>query len=34
MRGARPYVFTKLKTGHGLDTVIEFVLREGLLSAA
>jgi urease accessory protein len=34
MRGDRPFVFTNLKTGHGLDTVIEFVMREGLLNAA
>jgi len=32
MRGERPFVFTNLKTGHGLDTVIEFILREGLLA--
>jgi urease accessory protein len=32
MRGARPFVFTNLKTGQGLDTVIEFILREGMLS--
>ncbi|MDP8983840.1 MAG: urease accessory protein UreG [Pseudomonadota bacterium] len=31
MRGERPFVFTNLKTGHGLDTVIDFVEREGLL---
>jgi urease accessory protein len=31
MRGERPFVFTNLKTGQGLDTVIEFVQREGLL---
>ena len=34
MRGDRPFVFTNLKTGQGLDTVIEFVMREGLLNAA
>jgi urease accessory protein len=33
MRGERPFVFTNLKTGQGLDTVIEFILREGMLSA-
>jgi urease accessory protein len=32
MRGDRPFVFTNLKTGHGLDAVIEFVLREGMLA--
>jgi urease accessory protein len=31
MRGERPFVFTNLKTGEGLQTVIDFVLREGLL---
>jgi urease accessory protein len=31
MRGARPFVFTNLKTGHGLDTVIRFIEAEGLL---
>ncbi|HEY4973442.1 MAG TPA: urease accessory protein UreG [Steroidobacteraceae bacterium] len=34
MRGERPFVFTNLKTGHGLDTVIEFILREGMLGGA
>jgi urease accessory protein len=34
MRGERPFVFTNLKTGHGLDTVIEFILREGMLDGA
>jgi urease accessory protein len=31
MRGARPFVFTNLKTGQGLDGVIRFVETEGLL---
>src|ERR1700720_4597189 len=31
MRGTRPFVFTNLKTGLGLSTVMEFVEREGLL---
>jgi urease accessory protein len=31
MRGARPFVFTNLKTGQGLDSVIRFVEKEGLL---
>jgi urease accessory protein len=34
MRGERPFVFTNLKTGQGLDTVIEFILREGMLGNA
>ncbi|MEJ2345864.1 MAG: urease accessory protein UreG [Gammaproteobacteria bacterium] len=31
MRGERPFVFTNLKTGEGLDTVIAFIEREGML---
>ena len=34
MRGERPFVFTNLKTGQGLDTVIAFIERQGLLAAA
>lgn len=34
MRGDKPFVFTNLKTGVGLDTVIEFILREGMLEEA
>jgi urease accessory protein len=33
MRGERPFVFTNLKTGHGLQTVIEFILHQGMLAA-
>ena len=33
MRGERPFVFTNLKTGHGLDTVIQFIEKEGMLCA-
>jgi urease accessory protein len=31
MRGERPFVFTNLKTGQGLDTVIDFIIRQGML---
>ena len=31
MRGERPFVFTNLKMGTGVDTVIGFIEREGLL---
>jgi urease accessory protein len=32
MRGERPFVFTNLKSGQGLDAVIRFVEKEGLLA--
>ncbi len=32
MRGERPFVFTNLKTGHGLDTVVSFVIEKGMLA--
>ena len=32
MRGDRPFVFTNLKSGHGLASVIEFIEREGLFA--
>jgi urease accessory protein len=34
MRGERPFVFSNLKTGQGLDTVVRFIETEGLLTAS
>jgi urease accessory protein len=31
MRGDRPFVFTNLKSGHGLSTIVDFIERNGLL---
>jgi len=31
MRGDKPYVFTNLKVAQGLDFIIEFIKREGML---
>ena len=33
MRGERPFVFTNLKTGQGLDRVIAFIQQQGMLPA-
>jgi urease accessory protein len=33
MRGDRPFIFTNLKTGQGLDQVIDFILREGMIQS-
>src|SRR6476660_976248 len=33
MRGARPFVFTNLKTGNGVDTVVRFIQDKGGLGA-
>ncbi len=33
MRADRPFVFTNLKTGQGVDSVIEFIEHQGLLAA-
>lgn len=32
MRHDKPYVFTNLKEGKGLDTIIDFIVTEGMLS--
>jgi urease accessory protein len=29
MRGARPFVFTNLKTGHGVPAIVDFLVRAG-----
>ena len=34
MRGDRPFVMTNLRTGQGIDEVVEFICREGLLNEA
>jgi urease accessory protein len=31
MRGERPFVFTNLKTGQGLERVIAFIEKQGML---
>ena len=33
MRGERPFIFTNLKTGHGLDAVVSFIVKQGMLRA-
>ncbi len=34
MRGRKPFVFTQLKSREGLDVVIDFLIREGMLMAS
>ena len=34
MRGERPFVFTNLKTGQGLDDVTAFIIKQGMLQAS
>ncbi|QIT56943.1 urease accessory protein UreG [Aquisalimonas sp. 2447] len=31
MRGDKPFLFTNLKSGQGLDEVVDFIVREGML---
>jgi urease accessory protein len=33
MRGDRPFVFTNMKTRDGIEPVVEFVMKKGLLRA-
>lgn len=33
MRGDKPFLFTNLKSGQGLDEVVDFIVREGMLRA-
>ncbi|MFZ6726321.1 urease accessory protein UreG [Undibacterium sp. MH2W] len=34
MRGARPFVFTNLRTGDGLEAVVAFIREQGMLDVA
>jgi len=34
MRGERPFVFSNLKTGQGLDAIVSFIQTQGLLEVA
>ena len=34
MRGDKPYVFTNLKTDIGLDTIVNFIVDQGMLTAS
>ena len=31
MRGERPFVFTNIKTGHGLNDIVDFIIKQGML---
>jgi len=31
MRGARPFVFSNMKTGQGLPEIIHFIERQGMI---
>lgn len=32
MRGERPFVMTNLRAGEGIEAILEFVIRQGMLS--
>lgn len=32
MRGERPFAMTNLRASEGLDAIVEFVIREGMLA--
>ena len=34
MRGERPFVFTNLKTGQGVEAIVRFVIERGMVGAA
>jgi urease accessory protein len=34
MRGDKPFVFSNQKTGQGLDAIIAFIERQGMLAGA
>ena len=33
MRGERPFVFSNLKTGQGLDEIVRFIVERGMVGA-
>jgi urease accessory protein len=34
MRGDRPFVFTSIRRGEGVEAVVAFIVREGMLAVA
>lgn len=34
MRGDKPFVFSNMKTGEGLSTIVDFIVKQGMLAAA
>jgi urease accessory protein len=34
MRGSRPFVFSNLRSGAGVDDIVAFIRHQGLLDAA